>query len=122
MTVRRIVPNLSAGDPAALARFYRDLLGMDPLMEQAFIVTLGAGAGAAAVGTAAPQLSLARDGGSGQELPRISVEVDDLDLPLARARESGAVITYGPVQEPWGVRRFFLRDPEGHLVNILCHV
>ena len=28
---------------------------------------------------------------------------------------------YGPVNEPWGVRRLFLRDPAGHLINVLEH-
>jgi lactoylglutathione lyase len=31
------------------------------------------------------------------------------------------VVEYGPVDEPWGVRRFFVRDPAGTLVNILMH-
>ncbi|REM04562.1 glyoxalase, partial [Mycobacterium tuberculosis] len=30
-------------------------------------------------------------------------------------------IAYGPASEPWGVRRFYLRDPLGRLVNILQH-
>ena len=29
---------------------------------------------------------------------------------------------YGPVNEPWGVRRFFVKDPYGKLVNILQHL
>lgn len=114
MGVRRIVPNLPARDPAALARFYQDLLGLGLAMDHGFIATL-------AGETAALQLSLARDGGSGQPVPAISVEVDDLAQVLARARDLGAVITYGPAREPWGVERFFLRDPEGNLVNILSH-
>ena len=31
-------------------------------------------------------------------------------------------IEYGPVEEPWGVRRFYVRDPFGKLVNILVHI
>lgn len=34
---------------------------------------------------------------------------------------AGYAIEYGPVDEPWGVRRFFMRDPAGTLVNILMH-
>jgi catechol 2,3-dioxygenase-like lactoylglutathione lyase family enzyme len=40
---------------------------------------------------------------------------------LARARALGAPIPHGPVTEDWGVRRFFLQDPEGNLVNVLTH-
>jgi catechol 2,3-dioxygenase-like lactoylglutathione lyase family enzyme len=38
-----------------------------------------------------------------------------------RPKDAGFVVEYGPVREPWGVRRFFLRDPFGRLVNILSH-
>ena len=34
---------------------------------------------------------------------------------------AGDAIVYGPADEPWGVRRIYLRDPEGNLVNVLCH-
>jgi catechol 2,3-dioxygenase-like lactoylglutathione lyase family enzyme len=54
-------------------------------------------------------------------VPDLSVEVDDLDAVLARVEAAGLPIEYGPVDEPWGVRRFFLRDPFGRLVNVLAH-
>jgi catechol 2,3-dioxygenase-like lactoylglutathione lyase family enzyme len=36
-------------------------------------------------------------------------------------RQAGFLIEYGPANEPWGVRRFYVRDPFGRLVNILSH-
>jgi catechol 2,3-dioxygenase-like lactoylglutathione lyase family enzyme len=69
----------------------------------------------------APQLSVATEGGSGTAVPDISIEVDDLDEVERRVREEGLVIVYGPTTEPWGVRRFYVRDPLGRLVNILTH-
>jgi hypothetical protein len=36
-------------------------------------------------------------------------------------REAGLPIEYGPIREPWGVTRFYVRDPFGRLVNILSH-
>jgi catechol 2,3-dioxygenase-like lactoylglutathione lyase family enzyme len=51
----------------------------------------------------------------------LSVEVDDLEAALACVRKAKIPIEYGPVDEPWGVRRFFVRDPFGKLVNILVH-
>jgi catechol 2,3-dioxygenase-like lactoylglutathione lyase family enzyme len=115
MKVLRIVADLPAADPAAVAAFYCDLLGLDLLMDHGFIATVGS------TTKAAVQLSLASEGGSGTPLPAISIEVDDLETALHRARQLGAPIEYGPVEEPWGVRRFFLRDPSGSLVNILNH-
>ena len=115
MSILRIVANLPADDPSGLAAFYQELFGLDLMMDHGFIATVGTNA------SAPIQMSLASEGGSGTALPVISVEVDDLDDVLRRARNLGAPIEYGPVAEPWGVRRFYLRDPAGSLVNILSH-
>jgi catechol 2,3-dioxygenase-like lactoylglutathione lyase family enzyme len=40
---------------------------------------------------------------------------------LIRVKKTGIQIEYGPESEPWGVRRFFFRDPFGKLINILQH-
>jgi len=67
------------------------------------------------------QLSVASEGGSGTSTPDLSIEVDDLDQALERMQQAGIAIEYGPSDEPWGVRRFYVRDPFGKLINILCH-
>lgn len=54
-------------------------------------------------------------------MPDLSIEVDDVDAALEGIKNAGFPIEYGPVDEPWGVRRFFVRDPLGKLVNILTH-
>lgn len=71
--------------------------------------------------TAAPMLSVASESGSGTELAALTIEVDDLDATLARVQAERCEIEYGPVTEPWGVRRFYLRDPLGTLLNVLTH-
>ncbi|MCB2092815.1 MAG: VOC family protein [Rhodobacteraceae bacterium] len=115
MTVRRIVANLAASDPAALATFYCELLDLELLMDHGFINTFGSAT------QASVQISAASEGGSGTAVPAVSIEVDDLDAVLDRAHQLAAPVEYGPVDEPWGVRRFYLRDPAGSLVNILSH-
>lgn len=67
------------------------------------------------------QISIASEGGSGTDVPDLSIEVDDLDDIHARLVRAGVPIEYGPTSETWGVRRFFIRDPFGKLVNILVH-
>ena len=67
------------------------------------------------------QVSVASEGGSGTAVPDLSIEVDDLDEVLRRVNAANLPIAYGPASEPWGVRRFYLRDPLGRLVNILQH-
>lgn len=54
-------------------------------------------------------------------VPELSIEVDDLDTALARMHAAGFAIENGPVDEPWGVRCFYVRDPFGKLVNIPAH-
>lgn len=115
MTVRRIVPNLAAADPAATATFYRDLFGLVVVMDHGWFVTVAAEAHQSV------QLALAREGGSGAPVPDLTIEVDELDEPLLTALILGIPILYGPVHEPWGVDRFFLRDPNGRIVAVLVH-
>lgn len=115
MTVRRIVANLAASNPVAVADFYAGLLGLEKVMDLGWIVTLAADT------QAAPQLRLMREGGSDTPVPDLSIEVDDVDAILVRARSMDLEVTHGPADEPWGVRRFFVRDPTGRIVNILQH-
>lgn len=68
------------------------------------------------------QVSVASEGGSGTAVPDLSIEVDDLDVALRRVHAANLTVLYGPASEPWGVRRFHVRDPLGRMVNILQHV
>ena len=115
MKVRRIVANIAAPDVAAAKRFYQAVLGLDLLMDQGWIATYGSPQKASA------QVSIMSEGGSGTAVPDLSIEVDDLEAALARMKAAGIAIEYGPADEPWGVRRFYVRDPFGKLVNILMH-
>lgn len=67
------------------------------------------------------QISFAEQGGSGTPVPDLSIEVDDVEAALEGMKAAGFAIEYGPADEPWGVRRFYVRDPFGRLVNILSH-
>ncbi|MAL79325.1 MAG: glyoxalase [Sneathiella sp.] len=115
MTVKRIVLNIATGSPQKAAAFYGDVLGLDKAMDLGWIATY------AGEGTARAQVSFATEGGSGTDVPDISIEVDDLDATHDKLIAAGFPILYGPVNEPWGVRRLFTRDPFNRLVNILVH-
>lgn len=116
MAVRRIVANLQASDPNAARAFYQTLLGLDVIMDHGWLLTFGCD------GSARPQVSVASEGGSGTPVPALSIEVDDVDAIYRRARDTGLDIRYGLTDEPWGVRRFFVADPFGNVVNILSHL
>lgn len=115
MKVKRIVPNVAASDTGKASAFYGHLLGLELLMDLGWIRTYGPSS------EMAIQVSVATEGGSGAPVPDISIEVDDIDEALARAKKGKVPIEYGPKIEPWGVRRFYVRDPFGKLINILQH-
>jgi len=115
MKVKRIVANIEAKDVAEAKRFYQDILGMELLMDHGWIATYGTEE------TMRTQVSFASEGGSGTPVPDLSIEVDDVEEAYRLMGESGFRIEYGPADEPWGVRRFYVRDPFGRLVNILEH-
>ena len=115
MNVKRIISNIATTDIVAAKRFYQEVLGLDLLMDHGWIATYGSRQ------TTTVQISVASEGGSGTPIPDFSIEVDDVDAALAAMIAVGFPIEYGPVDEPWGVRRFHVRDPFGKLVNILAH-
>ncbi len=113
MVVTRIVANLSAQDPIALAKFYADVFGLNLPLDMGWIAFLSSDA------SQKIELHTARQGGPDLELPVISIGVDDLDLTEAAVRACGGNVVYGPATEEWGLRRFFFRDPAGNLVNVV---
>lgn len=52
-------------------------------------------------------------------VPEVSIQVADVDAAHAAALARGAEIVHPLTDEPWGVRRFFVRDPDGHVINVL---
>lgn len=115
MAVRRIVTNIGTDRIAAAKAFYGDMLGMRVVMDLGWITTFASQA------QTNPQISVAVEGGSGTPVPDISVEVDNFEEVYQRALTAALTIEYGPTTEPWGVRRFYVQDPFGRLVNILAH-
>jgi catechol 2,3-dioxygenase-like lactoylglutathione lyase family enzyme len=115
MKVKRIVANIATQDIARAKRFYQDVLGLDLLMDHGWIQTYGSQT------EMSVQISVASEGGSGTQVPDLSIEVDDVNAALERMKRAGFPIEYGPADEPWGVRRFYVRDPFGKLINVLAH-
>lgn len=115
MKVARIVSNTEVTDLEKAAAFYGDVLGLDLIMDHGWFRTYGSDA------KMTVQISFGSEGGSGTSVPDLSIEVDDLEAALAKVQTANIPIEYGPASEPWGVRRFYVRDPFGKLVNILQH-
>ncbi len=116
MQVKRIVPNIAANGTEEGLRFYRGALGLEVVMDMEWIVTLATGA------RSPVQVSIVTAGGSDTPVPDLSIEVDDIEEAYSRMESAGFDIEYPLTDEPWGVRRFFTRDPYGKLVNVMSHL
>lgn len=115
MDVKRIVPDLTVADAARARDLYAALLGLDVAMDGEWITFL------APQGQPAAQLGLITKDASATINPSVSIEVDDVDAVHAAAIAHQLEIVHPLTDEPWGVRRFFFRDPDGNVINVLSH-
>ena len=116
MWVRRIVPNIK-GDRLDESRvFYTEVIGLEHGMDLGWIV------GFVSPTNETAQLQVISKDETAPVHPDVSIEVADVDLVHARALAHGAEIVYPPTDEPWGVRRFFVRDPNGAVINVMQHM
>ena len=115
MGVSRVVPDLLSTSLDSAAAFYGAVLGLLPVMDHGWIVTL------ADPDRPQIQVSLMTHDATAPVVPDASFQVDDVDACHAAAVRAGAKIVHPLTDEPWGVRRFFVRDPDGHVINVLSH-
>lgn len=115
MGVERVVPDLTSRSLEDAKAFYGRVLGLEPVMDHGWIVTL------ADPNRPSAQISLATHDETAPLVPDLSVQVDDVDAAHDAALREGAEIVHPLSDEPWGVRRFFVRDPDGHVINVLSH-
>ncbi|MGH9982835.1 MAG: VOC family protein [Nitrososphaeraceae archaeon] len=115
MRVKRVTANIKISDIHRADTFYHDILGLDRIMDHGWIWTYGSNS------KMTVQISFAPEGESGTGVPDLSIEVDDVETALTRVKKARIPIEYGPESEPWGVLRFYVRDPFGKLIHILQH-
>ena len=115
MSIRRVVPDIPFTDINASREFYTDLIGLTVAMDMGFVVTLVSPANPTA------QVTLVQDDHGASIQPSVSIEVADVDEVHGRAVTQGRKIVYPLTDEPWGVRRFFVADPYGTIINVLSH-
>jgi catechol 2,3-dioxygenase-like lactoylglutathione lyase family enzyme len=115
MKVRRIVPDLH-GEPDASREFYEDVIGLELVMNMGWLATWGSKSNETA------QLTVMSRDATALVAPDVSIEVEDVDSVHERAAEQGFEIVHPLTDEPWGVRRFFVRDPNGAVINVMQHV
>jgi catechol 2,3-dioxygenase-like lactoylglutathione lyase family enzyme len=115
MSIKRIVPDITSERIDDSRRFYGEFLGMELAMDMGWILTFVSPRNPTA------QITLMQQATSAAPNPNVSIEVEDVDAIHAKAVELGLPIVYPLTDEPWGVRRFFVADPNGVVVNVMCH-
>jgi catechol 2,3-dioxygenase-like lactoylglutathione lyase family enzyme len=112
----RVVPYAGGADVDASRAFYTDVLGFEVAMENPVLgLTSPANSSAQVIVTPA---------GFQEPEPRFGVDLgspEAVDAAHAAAVERGLRVVYALRDEPWGVRRFFVEDPSGTIVNVLAH-
>jgi catechol 2,3-dioxygenase-like lactoylglutathione lyase family enzyme len=120
MTIRRAIPNLLSGDLAATREFYAGFLGFDVAMDEDGFKMFASPSNRTAQITVAAKDDPGQD--RGISIAKVSVEVDDVDALHAEAIRRGLDVVYPLTNEPWGIRRFFVRDPDGTVINVAQHL
>lgn len=120
MEIRRAMPVVVTDDPVAARAFYEGYLGMRVAMHQDGMLMF------ASTTTPTTQLIVAWDSPTAVD-PEItavdvSIEVADADAAFREARAGGWEVVRELRDEPWGIRRFFVRDPAGRILNIAAHI
>lgn len=115
-----ITPNLPLNpDPDDVERaraFYQDYLGFAvEQMNQGWVRRFSTPEGRAAVQLVTHDASAPVDSD-------LSVHVgDEVEAAYAEAQRRGYEIVHPLTTEPWGVRRFFVRAPNGTVINVVGH-
>jgi catechol 2,3-dioxygenase-like lactoylglutathione lyase family enzyme len=115
MYVIRIMANLRVPDVDEAKSFYTGYLG---LSTEEF--NMGWVARYTSPGTGAKIQLVTKDATASQDSV-ISVHTPDVEAAYEQAKELGYEIVKPLTTEEWGVRRFFVRAPDGNVINIVNH-
>jgi catechol 2,3-dioxygenase-like lactoylglutathione lyase family enzyme len=115
MRVLRIMADLPVADIDAAKSFYTGYLG---LTDEEF--NLGWVARYTSPDTGAIVQLVTRDA-TASESPVLSIHTDDVEAAYDEARRLGYEIVHPLTTEAWGVHRFFVRAPDGTVINIVDH-
>ena len=120
MSIRRAIPVVVTQDPAGTREFYESFLGFHAVMEDEGFLMLAS----TSVPTTQVIVAWATPAAFDPGVLRVamSIEVADVNVAYADALERGLEVVYGPADEPWGIRRFFVREPSGTIVNVTSHI
>jgi uncharacterized glyoxalase superfamily protein PhnB len=118
MEFRRITPDINSNRIEDSKQFYSNFVGLKLAMDMDWILTFISESNPTA------QINILRSDKRDIDNSNvmISIESSDVDALYKKALAQNIEITYHLKIEEWGVKRFFVNDPNGVTVNIMCHV
>lgn len=115
MRAHRIIANLRVDDIETAKSFYTDYLGLaTEEFNMGWVARFTSPNGNLNIQLVTGDATAAEDS-------VITVHTDDVDAAYAQARELGYEIVKPLATEEWGVRRFFVRAPDGNVINVARH-
>jgi catechol 2,3-dioxygenase-like lactoylglutathione lyase family enzyme len=114
MRATRIMANLRVADVDAAKSFYTRYLGLTEEFNMGWVARY------TSPDTRVNVQLVTRDA-TAPEDSVISVHTDDIEGAYEEAQKLGYEIVKPITTEPWGVRRFFVRAPDGNVINIVNH-
>ena len=115
MRVTQIIADLHVPDLTDARGFYTDYLG---LADEEFNLGWVARYTSPETGLC---LQLMTSDATAPANPVISVKVDDVAAAYSQAQQRGYEIVHPLTTEEWGVTRFFVRAPDGNVLNVVQH-
>jgi len=116
--ILRIVPNIYSDNIEKSKEFYIDFLGMELAMDLQWVLTF------VSKENHSSQITILKN--DKKDSPNndaifLSIEVADVDKLYEKAKLKNIDIIYEIADEDWGVRRFFVKEPNGATLNFLTH-
>jgi len=117
-SILRIVPNIYSNDMEASKKFYIKFLDMELVMDREWVLTFASKENPKA------QISIFQNDEKkslDNKAIFLSIEVSDINQWYERANKQKIEIVYPITIEPWGIKRFFIKEPNGATINLLSH-
>lgn len=114
MEAHEVLTNLHTTDVARAREFYGVLGLTDETMNQGWVARFTSPTTGASVQVVTKDATAVEDS-------QLTIKVDDVDAALRLCTQRGYEIVHPLSDEAWGIRRFFVRSPDGQVVNVAQH-
>ncbi|TAM92337.1 MAG: glyoxalase [Jatrophihabitans sp.] len=108
------ITNLHTDDVERAREFFGFLGLTEDVMNQGWVARFGSADSGACVQVVTRDATAPEDS-------VMTIKVGDVDAAYEQAQRRDYKIVHPLTDEPWGIRRFFVRSPDGHVINVAQH-